>query len=142
MANLSRAQRAAGAVEILTKARSFLLDPKRWIKGSLYDLKSHGAEDAVKACSIGAVRVAASRAPKIELFASYERKNTAENTAEEALQAVSARINDGLSVEGFNDHRKTTHADVLAMFDLAIEEQCKIVQREAAEDPNAEREGS
>ncbi len=42
----------------------------------------------------------------------------------------------------FNDDEKTTHDDVMALFDLAIEEQCKIVREEAAkDDPNLPDQG-
>ena len=50
--------------------------------------------------------------------------------AERCLLDVVTKVDDFSSVPEFNDANETTHGDVVAAFDLAIEEACKIVRKE------------
>lgn len=139
-----RGARAAEIVQILTAARATISNPENWIKEAFWG-RDYGApiassftdvvsdyEGATRFCALGAIR----------------RNNprgigSAHLEAEQALALASpnAGFSHEESVYEFNDMEHTTHADILAMFDLAIENQCRIVREEAEkDDPNISSE--
>ena len=101
-------------VEILTAARKRIEDPKHWTKGAFArDAEGNPtaktrSSDAVCWCSHGAV-----------LFI---------NEAAGEVSRATGLLNDKVILRGyanvahFNDDPHTTHADVLALFDAAIED--------------------
>ena len=119
------------AAKILRGARDFIADPSHWVKlyfGMRDGVDASGAlQVADSVCSLGALG-------KVAGLDCWGRHMTDEAfLAERYLQDVVTKIDDFLSVPEFNDARETTHGDVVAAFDLAIEEACKIVRKEAEE---------
>ena len=119
------------AAKILRGARDFIADPSHWVKFSFGMKGDVDAPDelqvADRVCSLGALGKAAG-------LDGWGCLMTDEAfLAERYLQDVVTKIDDFLSVPEFNDARETTHGDVVAAFDLAIEEACKIVRKEAEE---------
>ena len=98
-------------VEVLVKARQILSKEENWTRGN-YARDADGepvyfdSSKAVCFCSIGAV--AASALPKLP--GQYV-------VALEALEMVV----EPMPIIAFNDAESTSHKDVMAMFDLAIE---------------------
>lgn len=141
MAKLSeKGQLAAKAAEMLRTARNHISPKTRWVQGSY--IRNNG-----EACAIGAV----GKAMGMNYWGSNSaNKVDADPVARTALSSLATAINphanwngahENLSFEywadhihRFNDGPSTKHHDVLAAFDLAIEQQCKIVQQEATED--------
>jgi len=103
------------AIDLLREARALISDPDKWTQGTLarnaYGSEvAHYSPDACKWCAVGAIsRVAASN------NASYET----EMSAYSALVQASRILFDSDAVGEVNDTH--THADVLALFDRAIE---------------------
>jgi hypothetical protein len=91
--------------EALVAARALIADERNWIKGD-YDREVDGRTCY---CADGAL-LAASWRPDL----TYGVYDLARRTL-----ALHARGGEGIIY--FNDHPMTTHADVLAMFDRAIE---------------------
>lgn len=90
------------AIIVLQQARELLSDPKRWVQGH-FDI-GHAF------CAAGAIEKVAGRGTDVEDDAYY------------ALANVIDVLSDGTdAIASFNDDDSTTHADVLAAFDLAIE---------------------
>lgn len=96
---------------LLTAARNLLADPKHWTKGSSARTP-RGTRvptfhpQATRFCSVGA------------LVRCGENDLEARALLTMAAQTLTGR---DVSVIGFNDSRRTTHDDVLQMFDLAIQ---------------------
>jgi hypothetical protein len=116
-----RAEKKA-ALKTLTGSRKLLSKPERWTKGAYYGNKASGNggkadgfvnhEDAFTYCAIGAIRKVdgpGERAAKKLLALAisalyYKNKRTTEDR-----------------VFRFNDKKNTTHEQILAAFDKAIE---------------------
>lgn len=93
------------AKEELEAARTLIAAPEHWIKGQLHlscawNLHGGGIAQRRAWCAVGALRSV--RAGRV---------------AEQALLAQVPRAFS--SVEEFNDHSLTTHADIIAMFQRA-----------------------
>ena len=117
------------AAKILRGARDFIADPSHWVKFS-FGLKGdmgmdHALQDADRVCSLGAIGKVAG----LDCWGNYMTDEAW--LAERCLLAV---VTDFSSVPEFNDANETTHGDVVAAFDLAIEEACKVVRKEAEAD--------
>jgi len=100
-------------LEVVTAARELLSDPARWTKGANArnekgDGGGSGMEGAVCWCAVGALRHV-SNDPNLEAV------------WEDAYYMLAEQTPRGEGVMAFNDGVLTTHADVLAMFDRAIE---------------------
>ena len=131
-----RRVKAAKAVQDLTEAKDVIQNPSNWMKNKMCNGGDNGAGDcdydmSDRFCSLDAIR-------KVRRHGWME--------AQDALSAAAPRPKhsspDPYYVAAFNDEPSTTHADVMALFDLAIEEQCKIVREEAAkDDPNLPDQG-
>ena len=103
-------------LEILRKARELLSDESRWTKGvsardeALREAYPRSAL-AVCWCATGAV-LKASGPPSSRMDS---------HPVLRLEQTLHAAYGPGRYVQGFNDDESTTHADVLALFDLTIE---------------------
>ncbi len=94
------------ALEVLTTVREALSDPERWYQGSYFNGKS--TESATCACLEGATWIAAE--------ALYGSPATYDKPADWLISEAAGR-----PVIDFNDDPSTTHADILAVLDRAIE---------------------
>lgn len=107
-------------VEILEKAREKIAEESKWTKGALARTatgaritKDDGFGAASCFCSVGAVRVICPEFSENRGQASFKLWQAVnEGVADEALKRV---------VAVWNDATETTHADVLRVFDRAIE---------------------
>ena len=105
-----RQVKAAEVVKVLTEAKKRIATPDKWCRGSMH-------QSGGKSCAIGAIHKVAHHSTPLWVPALH--------ALEEAC---------GEWPPSYNDRRSTKHADVLAKFDLAIEQQCKIVREEAEKD--------
>lgn len=99
---------------VLTDAREFLSDPKRWTKGSLFRTRKGEAVTrplAACACLTGALLIAT------DGTATSERREA----FDASVKLVEGLLN-GAPISVFNDDPDTTHADILAVLDKAIED--------------------
>lgn len=98
---------------VLKDAREFLTEPKRWIKGDLFQ---NGKGEAVTrpaatcACLTGALLIGSGGT------ATPERRDAFDGSVK-LLEALTSET----LLADFNDRPTTTHADVLAVLDKAIE---------------------
>lgn len=105
----------ATALDILKSARALIDTPEKWTKGALArdargeQVCSRSAE-AVCFCSEGAISA-------VTAFGEFEWL-TSEG---DAFKALSGAVPEGLTVYHFNDRASTTHTDIMALFDRAIE---------------------
>ena len=101
---------------ILKAAREILQDEKRWTKG--YFART-AAGDRVESCNKAAVCYCAMGAID---KAAVEAREPRFGVGDDAIDALAKFLPDGhqKSVASFNDNPKTTHAEVLALFDQAI----------------------
>jgi hypothetical protein len=91
--------------EVLVAARELIADERNWIKGEY----SRRVEGRLCYCAYGAVRTVSDAAD----YKVFDRAwNALESTVPDKHE---------LSPIHFNDDLDTTHADILAMFDRAIE---------------------
>lgn len=103
------------AIDILARAREFLSDKSRWIKG---DMWTGDIMCPTGACALGAVYVAAGkegRSWNADLGSPY---NAACAALIRGIQATSNTIVAG--IPSWNDTRSRKHQEVLAAFDKAI----------------------
>jgi hypothetical protein len=105
------------AHQVLKAARALIADPKHWTQGELARDADGNPEDeyqpeAVCFCSVGALMRAA-RVVGDDL-------NEARFGAFTQVGNITLDLR-GLTIVEFNDAEDTTHADVLAVFDKAIE---------------------
>lgn len=113
--------RAKEAVSVLSNVKAYLSIPGKWIKKRLaVDVNGHplnGGNDprADRVCLLGAIQ----KATKTYCVLHHP-----------ATEAIGQACGD-FEVFPFNDRASTTHADAMAAIDLAIEQQCSIVRREA-----------
>lgn len=102
--------------EILTQARDLISDPARWTRG-VYARDAEGRETASRSesavcwCVHGAIRKVTGSVYDTLFSGRYAQAALPEGYSE---------------VHEFNDDPKTTHSDVLALFDRAI----KLAKRE------------
>lgn len=98
---------------VIVRAREILSDPKHWIKSTyarnlVGDSVLATSPHAVCWCSMGA------------LWKAFDEvgKNT---TRMEAYTFLQKNLLENEDIAGFNDNPDTTHSDVMAAFDRAIE---------------------
>ncbi len=91
----------------LLAAKSLIETPDRWIRGSLRERDFMGC----RYCTLGALSEATSVFPEADEH--Y-------NLAYAALQAQLPNYPSSGSIAWFNDDPRTTHTDVLGLFDRAI----------------------
>jgi hypothetical protein len=102
--------------ETLVAARAVIEDPARWNKNGLYAADERGesapvgSERAVCFCIFGAIAKAEG------MHEGFQYSSAPGAYVKQAVRDVSE-----LEVTEYNDARSTTHADVLAVFDRAIE---------------------
>lgn len=129
-----RLRQAIHTSNLLDKAREIIADPNVWCQGSLFD-GGASAVSAPRVCAIGGVCKAAN----------IRATDTTEALGTPGLASAFDRLATCLgstafdSIYHFNDSAGTTHKDVIELFDLAREEQCKIVREEAAKVPDADK---
>ena len=108
--------------EVLITARTHLSEPKRWIKGRLFD------HDGVGACAVGAFELVSPMVYE-EITTSYDgrpinaRWPTVAPERLVALHYLTSVLGLSLTlgaIERWNDHPDRTHEEVLAAFDAAI----------------------
>lgn len=130
-----RGQQAFKAVDVLRRAREAITSRERWIQGNLFRPRDMNNPEMDTVCAMGAIAKVTGRPRE------YPRYQP------EAVSALASAIyphldnqdrrreyyNDDTAsvVTRFNDADTTSHADVLAAFDLAIEQECKVLQKEA-----------
>lgn len=132
-----RQVKAAEVVKVLTEARQIISAPRNWTKGHwrVYDEDKFcpaSEEEAYlvsdKFCSLGAIyrrnpnKIGEIYEPAVEALASVVPHRFYDSHDKRA------------TVFSFNDSASTSHEEVLAAFDKAIEQQCKIVREEAEKD--------
>jgi len=109
---------------ILVRARALIATPDRWVQGSMARTK-YGTEvmvgDAAAACfcTAGAIHRV-----EIEVYRQHgaDVGTAAVSGAASAIRkALIAREGDDTSIVVFNDRPTTTHAEILSVFDAAIE---------------------
>lgn len=120
-----RGAKAAEVVQVLTAARQTISKRENWMKGEFCNKGHRGGcandyEISDQFCAIGAVRKA--------------NRGLMHLPAEKAISMAVAGTEETFFTPMFNDSPTTGHQDVLAKFDLAIEQQCKIVREEAEKD--------
>ncbi len=97
--------------DLLIRAREFLSDESRWVKGEWYmgDVSAPSA-----CCLVGALERAAMSAPRDVFLEAEARLEELVNTPSES--------DDWIELFEWNDDPKRTHAEVLALLDRAIGE--------------------
>lgn len=119
------------AVDILQNARAYLADPNHWHQGSLHS-------GSMRSCAWGAMmRTTTSGQTLLELQNSYSWRNDgslhcAPMFLTKAVKKVSRHHSDIVS---FNDSSRTSHADIMKAFDVAIADAQKAVAEYEASDP-------
>lgn len=89
--------------EVLEDAKALIDTPDKWVKGAY-----HG-DDGTTHCALGALTIAVFRHREVYPIHSIAHK---------VLRAEVPPVY--LTISAFNDSSKTTHADVMDMFDRAI----------------------
>ncbi len=112
-------------LKALIKAKQLISHPENWTKGSFaIDENGHqvmpNSKDAVAFCALGAVK-RATRSGVVTTFVADVCVNT-------LVRSLPDRKPYRYFISEFNDHPEIGHADVLGLFDRAIEEQRKIVE--------------
>lgn len=115
--------------EILAAAKHKILNPKHWIKDQFHeihvDINTSNPYDCY--CSLGAVNVVAQGNPEflnpenisIGMYRSAVK-------AKEYLNKIVFNLDEDVNgIAGFNDKLDIRHEDILAVFDLAIDEAMK-----------------
>lgn len=102
------------AWQLLTKAKELIQDPKNWIKGTLAANAKGvhvavGSRSACCFCALGALTRAAQRQSGLTKF-----------RAGNVLSTAACELGAGASVTSFNDRKRTTHADIMKLYDKAI----------------------
>lgn len=114
-------------LEILEKGRDRIADPARWFKGAFADRSHRPAvpDDVLfadcRVCAWGAINWAACGDPYdtgLNGAAASEAYNLLGGAIRSREGTKAGRF---VSVPGFNDRPTTTHEDILAVFDAAIE---------------------
>jgi len=102
-------------ITVLRRARKLITDPKRWIKGAF----TRKVKRVQCYCGLGAIAKAAGVKIKSEQHLSNELRLPDEYYAAHALLNRAAHF--ACFFASYNDREDVTHADVLAVFDRAIE---------------------
>lgn len=106
-------------IELLKAAKTTISDPKNWIKGTFsaneYDVPVFDIDpSACKWCAAGAVR---------HHFYKNDKFMKIYNVHYDAIRELNnslERYNDIIDIVEFNDAEKTTHEDVMKLFDRTI----------------------
>lgn len=108
----AQALKSTPVADLLRRGKRVIADPIHWVKGQ-YVMRRPNKMDN-KYCAIGAL---------YEADGAYDKGTTTEaySTAHLILQTHAQAVTGGHSVQGFNDSSPTTHPDVMALYDLAIE---------------------
>lgn len=114
------------AADLLVDARKVIEDEDRWGQHH-YATDAVGCEcwpgatRAARFCALGAMQyVEAQHVPSVNSAVS-NRAREALTVAVDKMPPRGDTFRDAVTVSGFNDHPATTHADVLKLFDVAIE---------------------
>ena len=146
MANNSRLSLAMTAARYLREARDFIKDGNHWVQAALFSGGSdphNSFADVQRVCAIGGVLKAAQ-------LGAIDHDKIAASTHPEAFEAlrVLADIIQGQQdtvrrsgpfrwwasdIHQFNDAPSTSHTEIIAAFDRAIEHQCAVVRDLAAQ---------
>ena len=108
------------ASEVLTSAKALIADPQNWCKGyhavdSDNNRVSANSENACAWCSMGAIQ----KSMRIDSTINYLRVESAVfSTIEGVIMEYSGEYD---TIMSFNDACETQHADVMQVFDAAIE---------------------
>lgn len=98
--------------EDLIKAKALIDTPEKWGKGKLLN-------ETRQRCAIGAVEGACLHKPRLDNWdATLACRAALRRAAPSSFEFPRANS----SIAAFNDHPDTTHADIMALFDRAIEE--------------------
>jgi len=108
------APKVSEAVHLLKAARAFLSNERKWHKGGYC---YRGAR-----CAMGALYEAAGVAPRRADFFNYSPVLT---TIGAAVDALADELPGTMPIPEYNDDPTTTHADILSLFDRAIERASK-----------------
>jgi len=108
-----RGAKAASLVKTLTEAKQKISEPSRWCKYELFDISG-------RCCAVGAI------------YKTTGENLNAYHNAVDALEKGLPGIYD--HVPSYNDRNGTKHADIMALYDRAIEKQCEIVRKEAEQE--------
>lgn len=108
------------ATEVLRRARALIEEPARWCRDKYArDERGRsirpGSERACQWCALGAVRAVTSGIPANEVQPIYRE---AIRRLQRALNPEAPGAQSG--IVDANDRKATSHADVLAAFDVAI----------------------
>lgn len=137
---------------ILEKAREILSDPRRWTKGALFDYREGELDENGKPifcfCAFGALYEAVRSEPNRFTYefdvdgyeiatpgvlllrqAILERSTSADESATDMAWLKMYDDNPEKVITSYNDHPATSHADILRVFDRAIQ----LEQEEAAQ---------
>ena len=98
-------------LKVLKAAKAIIADERDWCKGAERDIDMSGHESF---CAIGAINAASVSEDEHGWF------GVTDNLAGDRLESAI-----GQYIDIFNDDPPTTHADVMAAFDLAIEQATK-----------------
>ena len=98
-------------LKILKLAKAIIADDRDWCKGAEREIDMSGHDSF---CMIGAINAASVFEDEEHWF------GVTDNNA-----GVRVEIAVGTYIDSFNDDPSTTHADVMAAFDLAIEQATK-----------------
>jgi hypothetical protein len=121
-------EQALKAHTILTQAREFLSDEKRWCKEFIWNDDADTAGEAVQACSYGAIYKACARPEQSEPEIENDKElwAGAEGYLEQAIACRHPEFGQGMrpdhiaSIVSFNDFPDTTHKDLMQTWDVAI----------------------
>ena len=125
-------------LEVLIAARALLADPDRWCQGEdaedawgcrvqPYDDRCEGVNpDATAFCALGAVDAVRGDYIGISPPENWPGEcplhiDPAKKALHEAMMALRGDESGTLTVNGFNDDDATTHAEIMAMYERAIE---------------------
>lgn len=106
--------------QLLEQAKALIDTPEKWTKGALArdaggQPVAYFAPDARCFCTAGALQKACNNDESNSRLIQAGRRAI--------YKAMAERDKLDVSIERFNDHTFTTHAEVMAVFDLAIEAQ-------------------
>ena len=123
----------SGLAQLLEQARSVIATPATWCQGASARSMSGEADDWASASAVQWCGTAAlSKARDAYGFRTGDRVRLVILT-DNALDALQRALpGDWESVQSFNDYHETTHADMLAVYDRAIEATEREAERRAS----------
>lgn len=102
----------------LIRAKQLILNPVNWNKGDYFKKDANGKRDINCMCALGAIRRSYQESNSITVGASF---GSTDHTGAAVHLGRTVRIHSKFTaVSKFNDGMKTSHNDMLRMFDLAI----------------------